>query len=185
MNWFGHRGCLAGHQTTWVDLPCSYWSNLKLQVAFSSKQLFKISDNLLKNTSASVLPKNINTDELPDRFCQFFGEKIIKLRETLDSRQCNPPSFAAFEGSCFDHFNEVKEAEVSDLITKMPTKGCMLDPFPTSLVKEHLVPIITLIINESLNSGIVPPQFKTAHITPVIKFRARACFIHSLFSASF
>ena len=54
----------------------------------------------------------------------------------------------------------------------MPTKGCMLDPFPTSLVKEHssnLVPIITLIINKSLSSGIVPPQFKTAHITPVIK----------------
>ena len=35
MSWFGHRGCLAGHQTTWVDLPCCYWLNLKLQVDFT------------------------------------------------------------------------------------------------------------------------------------------------------
>ena len=36
MSWFGHRGCLAGHQTTWVDLPCCYWLNLKLLVDFTS-----------------------------------------------------------------------------------------------------------------------------------------------------
>ena len=36
MSWFAHRGCLAGHQTTWVDLPCCYWLNLKLQVDFTS-----------------------------------------------------------------------------------------------------------------------------------------------------
>ena len=36
MSWFGHRGCLAGHQTTWVDLPCCYWLNLKLQADFTS-----------------------------------------------------------------------------------------------------------------------------------------------------
>ena len=36
MSWFGHRGCLAGHQTTWVDLPCCFWLDLKLQVDFTS-----------------------------------------------------------------------------------------------------------------------------------------------------
>ena len=37
MSWFGHRGSfLAGHQTTWVDLPCCYWLNFKLQVDFTS-----------------------------------------------------------------------------------------------------------------------------------------------------
>ena len=36
MSWFDQRGCLAGHQTTWVDLPCCYWLNLKLQVDFIS-----------------------------------------------------------------------------------------------------------------------------------------------------
>ena len=30
------RGCLTGYQTTWVDLPCCYWLNLKLQVDFAS-----------------------------------------------------------------------------------------------------------------------------------------------------
>ena len=37
-SWAGlaHRGCLVDHQTTWVDLPCCYWLNLKLQVDFTS-----------------------------------------------------------------------------------------------------------------------------------------------------
>ena len=40
MSWFGHRGYLAGHQTTWVDLPCCYWLNLKLQVDFTSLAIY-------------------------------------------------------------------------------------------------------------------------------------------------
>ena len=36
MSWFGHMGCLASHQTTWVDLPCCYWLNLKPQDDFTS-----------------------------------------------------------------------------------------------------------------------------------------------------
>ena len=52
-----------------------------------------------------------------------------------------------------------------------PTKGCSLDPLPTDLVKEYaddLVPLKTSIINESLQSGIVPAQLKQAIIVPIL-----------------
>ena len=48
----------------------------------------------------------------------------------------------------------------------------MLDPIPTSLTKEclsDLLPLITRIVNSSLCSGVVPPQFKQAVVTPVLK----------------
>ena len=48
----------------------------------------------------------------------------------------------------------------------------MLDPIPTSLTKEclsDLLPLITRIVNSSLCSGVVPPQFKQAVVTPMLK----------------
>ena len=48
----------------------------------------------------------------------------------------------------------------------------MLDPIPTSLTKEclsDLLPLITRIENSSLCSGVVPPQFKQAVVTPMLK----------------
>ena len=48
----------------------------------------------------------------------------------------------------------------------------MLNPIPTSLTKECLsdmLPLITRIVNSSLCSGVVPPQFKQAVVTPMLK----------------
>ena len=48
----------------------------------------------------------------------------------------------------------------------------MLDPIPTSLTKEclsDLLPLITRILNSYLCSGVVPPQFKQAVVTPMLK----------------
>ena len=47
-----------------------------------------------------------------------------------------------------------------------------LDPIPTTLIKSNLSvisPLITQIINHSLNSGHVPPSLKTAVIKPLLK----------------
>ena len=46
------------------------------------------------------------------------------------------------------------------------------DPIPTSITKEcldDLVSLITFIVNVSLSTGIVPPQFKQATVTPLLK----------------
>ena len=48
----------------------------------------------------------------------------------------------------------------------------MLDPIPTSLTKQCLgdvVSLITFIVNASLSTFIVPPQFKQAIVTPLLK----------------
>ena len=54
----------------------------------------------------------------------------------------------------------------------MKPTTCILDPFPTTLIKSHLSaisPLITKIINLSLNSGHVPSALKAAVIKPLLK----------------
>ena len=155
-----------------------YFTNKIDSAVFSTKQLFKVSNDLLRKSGTSVLPTNVPSNEFPQQFCQFFADKIKKLREELDSHQCEPPSFAFYEGTTFDHFSIVSEDEICKLIKNMPTKSCILYPLPTNLVKhciDDLVPLITLIINESLMSGTVPLQFKEAIVVPIFKKHGLDC----------
>ncbi len=54
----------------------------------------------------------------------------------------------------------------------MNTTNSILDPLRCSVIKnclESVCPRITSIVNLSLSSGVVPPELKTAAITPVPK----------------
>ena len=55
---------------------------------------------------------------------------------------------------------------------KSPDKSCELDPLPTWLLKEcidELLPLVTSIINASLETCYVPQDFKGALIRPLLK----------------
>ena len=59
----------------------------------------------------------------------------------------------------FTHFNVLSCDMVKRPVKKSATKSCTLDPIPTSLLKEHLedfTPILTDIINSSLQRGKIP-----------------------------
>ena len=61
---------------------------------------------------------------------------------------------------------------VRKVITKSPTKSCLLDPWPTFLVKECLdilLPSVTKLVNCSLTEGAVPGGLKKAIVSPLIK----------------
>ena len=58
------------------------------------------------------------------------------------------------------------------LVLKSPTKSCALDPITTGLLKaciDSLVPVVTRIVNESLESGTVCDILKQAVVTPLLK----------------
>lgn len=58
------------------------------------------------------------------------------------------------------------------LFSKARPTTCLLDPMPTPLVKASLpglCPLLTRIINTSLQTGVVPCPLKTAAITPILK----------------
>ena len=54
----------------------------------------------------------------------------------------------------------------------VPTESCSLDPVPSKVVKEcldELVPLVTVIINQSSQSGVIPDVWKEALVTPTLK----------------
>ena len=76
----------------------------------------------------------------------------------------NPPGLIKFD--------EVSPDDVAKVIKNSPTKSCLLDPWPTFLVKDCLdilLPSITKLVNCSLSEGAVPDGFKSAVVSPLIK----------------
>ena len=87
----------------------------------------------------------------------------MKIHESFSSSEsCNmvhPP----FDPPKLTVFTHVTQDEIANIISKSPTKSCLLDPLPTFLIKECidiLLPSITKLINFSLSEGLVPDGFK-------------------------
>ena len=70
----------------------------KVDSSYSCRQLFAVSSELFGKSSTAPLPSDIPRSDLPDRFCDFFSDKIDCIRDDLDSRSCKPPTFAIFDG---------------------------------------------------------------------------------------
>ena len=78
----------------------------------------------------------------------------------------------AFDPPKLTVFTQVTQDEIGKIISKSPSKSCLLDPLPTFLIKECtdiLLPSITKLVNCSLREGLVPDGFKKAVVTPLIK----------------
>ena len=108
---------------------------------------------------------------MADQFAAFFTNKIAKIRESFSSSSSfslpspvNPPGLVKFDIASPD--------DIAKVIKNSPTKSCLLDPWPTFLVKDCLdilFPSITKLVNCSLSEGAVPDGFKSAVVTPLIK----------------
>ena len=87
------------------------------------------------------------------------------------SESCNtvhPP----FDPLKLTVFTQVTQDEIAKIISKSPTKSCLLDPLPTFLIKECmdiLLPLITKLVNCSLSERLLPNGLKKAVVTPLIK----------------
>ena len=80
----------------------------------------------------------------------------------------------AYQPAELCEFQPASADDIKRIIVQSSSKSCELDPMPTNLLKDNintLAPIITYIVNKSLQSGVVPTAMKHALITPIIKKR--------------
>ena len=143
------------------------------------KSLYKIVNNLMHRKAVLTLPSQGSTLDVCNRFSQYFTEKISIIRDklTLDNT-INPVSTSPVIDAApvnirpLSRFEPITLEETSKMLRKSACKSCDLDPIPTSMLKEYgkdTVPIITIIINASLNEASVPGNLKQALLTPTIK----------------
>ena len=138
----------------------------------SSKALFDIVQAMCGKSKSTTYPNAMSLVELSNKFATYFTDKVATIRGNLDLKNKPRPSFGLFEGKMMDHFEIISPEDVKDIILSSPPKSCSLDSIPTPLLIKNidiLVASITKIINDSLQSGTVPPCFKHAVVSPLLK----------------
>ena len=74
--------------------------------------------------------------------------------------------------SFLSEFSAVSESTVNKVILQSPSKSCMSDLLPTTLLKDtidELLPVLTKIVNLSILHGNMPMAYKNAVLTPLMK----------------
>jgi len=143
------------------------------------RMITRVAKELMGDKTSVILPQHSSAKVLAEQFCSFFGQKIRAIREELDSVSLPSSSTSAtmvdedgFNGQELCVFQPASQDEIRKLISHAPTKSCELDPLPTWLLKtciDELVPVITSVVNSSLISGVVPLDFKSAIVRPLLK----------------
>ena len=113
-------------------------------------------------------------DELPDAFADYFVQKVKTIRKELDNQMplLNSPTNDPYPESSFCSFQPVSIQRVKNTIFKSSQKTCSLDPISTSLFVEcldQLLPVVTAIINQSMQTGVFRSVFKEAIVRPLLQ----------------
>jgi hypothetical protein len=140
------------------------------------KSLSKITKNLLGDTNEVILPSYSSPKQLANQFSDFFIGKIETIRNNISSQIQTDSDLDSIEtdyiGVNFVEFTQTCEDEIKSIIKKSANKSCDLDPIPTWLLKDcldELAPVMTKIINASLDAAYVPRAFKNSRIRPLLK----------------
>ena len=126
----------------------------------------------LSRVSEVTLPPHKSDKALADQFASFFHNKIKTIKDTFIPSHTENEVHPFFNPLTITAFTEVPQDTVDKIIRNSPTKSCLLDLWPTFLIKECsdiLLPSITKLVNCSFMEGCVPDSFKTAVVSPLIK----------------
>jgi hypothetical protein len=155
-----------------------YFTNKISEIGHDQKQLYKVTNNLLGKTKETLLPSILDHYEFGNRFGDFFIGKIETIRDNLCAS--NRDSMSDIDALCADIefdgepmivFRPVSPDEIRKIVMKAPLKSFELDPIPTHILKsclDSLLPMITAIVNKSLEDSHVPTSFKTAIERPLL-----------------
>ena len=118
-----HKGIYITTKKVHVDIlreeKGGYYNN-EITESKSSKDLFKIYDDLTGGDVSKPLPNICPPKELPTVFNTFFVQKIEQIREELDASP-SEPEFDDFIGiTPLSHFQHVSEEFVKSIILKAP-----------------------------------------------------------------
>ena len=119
------------------------------------------------------LPDHHDIEQLANDFGDFFVRKIDIIRDKIHNVTVEPTQINSRQPSAtLESFAPLSEEEVQRIIMSSSNATCGLDPIPSWLLKQclkELLPVVTQLVNQSLVSGVVPDQWKTALLTPILK----------------
>lgn len=144
-----------------------FYSNFIDENSGDQKKLSRASQRLFNRTMDDGLPPNLDSRTFSNELGKFFVQKIDTIRTQLDSKQ-QTDSYLEDDTSSADEtvppfptFTMLSVRDVKQLIQISALKTCPLDPTPSTLVGkcEDLLPVLTRVVNNSLQSGCFPEVF--------------------------
>jgi hypothetical protein len=161
------------YNNTLRDLRRKHFKDQIAQRKNDPKGLFKTLNALLHRKNDTPLPPHKNESELANKFNDFFLNKVENIRDELDkgNNQLQDEE-DSFSGSCLTKYKILTPEEVKKLVFDSSNKSCELDPIPTYVLRdciEEILPLLTKIVNKSLQLGNMPVKLKNAIIRPLLK----------------
>ena len=156
-----------------------YQSKLSSAVG-DSKATYKVVNRLLdKEYGVNKLPNGDNDTAIANSLKNFFHSKISSIysdiTDDLKNTQVHTENVLPQPETApmnINYFKIMTSDLVADVIKEMGKKSCELDPIPTWLFTtflQELLPIVTLIVNLSLQSGVFPVKLKSALVRATLK----------------
>ena len=96
----------------------------------SSRELFRLSSQMMSKFGDTMLLSNISPESLPDKFNEFFVHKIEEIRRSFDPDRPIPTNPVEFSGTAFAEFQIVAEDFVRTVAQKSPKSLVTLTPYP-------------------------------------------------------
>ena len=136
-----------------------------------SKKLYKFVSNITGTTKTNPMPMASSDEQIANEFAEFFIGKINKIRDDLDNHEKYTP-YSLTAVPSLEEFEPLQEIEVIKIVKAMATKSCEMDVLPTTLLKDnldHLIGLLTKLVNTSLEQGVYAKSWKTAIVRPLLK----------------
>ena len=151
-----------------------YYTDFVLEHGSDQRKLFNAAKSLFHQRNDLNFPAYDDQIMLANDIGEFFVQKVENIRNELDLSASDLHDRVFDElvalNASFDSFRQLDEEDVKHLITKSNRKTSSLDPMPTLIVvrcQGILLPVLTRMINMSLNSGVFPAEWKVADVRPL------------------
>ena len=154
-----------------------FYSDFIVENNSNQRNLFSATERLQNQGHELPFPPTRDKLVLANEIGSFFVEKIDAIHIKLDRlADCLHDSHFDYvkmlPTRTLDSFIPLTESAVSKLIGCSPKKSCQYDPMATPMViscADVLLPVITKMINLSLNSGEFADNWKCGLINPILK----------------
>ena len=156
----------------------AFYTKLIEDNSCNQRKLFRASKSLFNQSQGDELPPNLHAPTFANDVGKYFVSKIDAIQRQIDANitelpasTSTPPDGFTRSTPSLSAFKILSANSVKSLIHNSTLKSCPLDPMPCRLVSrcDALLPIITTIINKSLEAGHFPKSWKEVVVGPLLK----------------
>ncbi len=126
-----------------------YYSTRIANIDEDQRGLFRETAKLLNHNTLQKLPSHSSFHDLANKFADFFEDKILIIRDRLSKANqelggspCSSTKKCSFS---FSDFIPVSHDDIRNILMASALKSCPLDPMATTILKDFLDVILSVI----------------------------------------